>query len=714
MLDFGRACLVFALGLALFGVAASAYGAKRDRDEWVQAGRRALIALFVTLTLVVAVVEAAFARSDFSFRLVAEHSSTTTPLFYKLTAMWSSQQGSLLLWVWLLSGWANLAIRSSRKRAPLLAPWATAMLLVFATFFLGLMIVLAHPLQALTPAAAEGNGLTPLLRYPAMAIHPPMLYSGYTLATVPLSFAVAALITGRVDAAWVRQARRFALGSWVCLTFGILLGARWSWSELGWGGYWAWDAVENAALLPWLTATAALHSLTVQEKRGTLKAWNLGLAIGTGLLAILGTFLVRSGILESIHAFGASTLGGPFLIFIGLLVVLCVGLVIYRLDMLRAPARLESVFSREAIFVLNNLVLVGMALVVMWGTFFPLISEALTGHRSTLGPPWFARYTVPLAVALVLLSGVGPLVAWRRSSVRVARRNMAVPAGIAALVLVALALAPIRTQLRAFAMFCAASFVVAAIAREYWRGTRARRRATGRAWPTAMFGLVTRNRRRYGGYLVHAGIAVALVAVAASTAFQHITDARLKPGGTAKVGPYTMTYVRPTATFSSEKLTLGAVMDITRQGRHVATLRPTRGYYPIADKAGEGTLARWFQGESTSEVGLQSRAGRDLWSAVEPDLQPFSSMIDGIDKRFPLADASMEPLFLSALAQRYRLDPVPASFRVIDSPLTSWVWIGGLLALGGGLIALWPPGLLKLPARRRARRAVRVPAAETA
>src|SRR4051794_27291718 len=237
------------------------------------------------------VVEAAFARSDFSFRVVASHSSTTTPALYRLTALWSSQEGSLLLWVWLLSGWSSAAIVSARRRAPALGPWATATLLAFAGFFLGLMVVLANPLRALVPAAVEGNGLEPLLRHPAMAIHPPMLYSGYTLAVVPLAFAVAALLSRGVDAAWVRQTRRFALGSWIALTFGILLGARWSWSELGWGGYWAWDPVENAALLPWLTGTAVLHSLTVQEKRGTLKGWNVLLAMGTGVLALLGTFL---------------------------------------------------------------------------------------------------------------------------------------------------------------------------------------------------------------------------------------------------------------------------------------------------------------------------------------------------------------------------------------------------------------------------------------
>jgi cytochrome c-type biogenesis protein CcmF len=710
MLELARACLLLALGLAVFGAAASAFGAARGRERWTAAGWRALVALLAVLTVVMAVLEAAFARSDFSFRLVAEHSSTTTPAFYRLTAMWSSQEGSLLLWVWLLSGWSTLAIASARRRAPALAGWAAAVQLVFATFFLGLMVVFASPLRALQPAAVDGNGLEPLLRYPAMAIHPPMLYSGYTLATVPLAFAVAALITRRVDAAWVRQTRRFALGGWLCLTFGILLGARWSWSELGWGGYWAWDPVENAALLPWLTGTAALHSLTVQEKRGTLKAWNVSLALGTGVLAIIGTFLVRSGILESIHAFGASTLGVPFLVFVGVLVVFCAGLVLARLDLLRAPARLESVLSREAVFVLNNVVLVALCLVILWGTFFPLISEALTGQRAALGPPWFARYTAPLAIALVLLSGLGPLMAWSRGSARAVLRSVRVPALAGALALVIAFALPVRIAPRAFALFAVAAFALAAVAQEYWRGARARGRATGRPWPAALGGLVARNRRRYGGYLVHAGVAVALIGVAASTAFERIDDARLRPGQTTSVGDLRVRYVRATASFSSEKLMLGAVLDVSRGGRHVVTLRPSRGYYPVADARGIGTLARWFAGESTSEVALRSRVGRDLWAAVEPDLTPLASMIDGIDRRFPLADRSIEPLFLQALTQRYRLQPVPAAFRVIAAPLTSWVWAGGLIALLGGLIAIFPRGLpRRVPAPRFARRRVAVP-----
>src|SRR3954465_5266301 len=472
MLVFARASLVLALALTAFGIVASVHGARSGRVPWIVAGRRSLFALFALLTMVMVVVEAAFARSDFSFRVVASHSSTTTPGLYKLTALWSSQEGSLLLWVWLLSGWSSLAILSARRRAPTLAPWATATLLVFAGFFLALMVAFANPLQPLAPAALEGNGLQPLLRHPAMAIHPPMLYSGYTLAVVPLAFAVAALITRRIDAAWVRQTRRFALGSWIALTFGILLGANWSWSELGWGGYWAWDPVENAALLPWLTGTAALHSLTIQEKRGTLKGWNVSLAMATGVLAILGTFLVRSGILESIHAFGASTLGLPFLVLIGLMTAGSGYLGPPRAPQLRSEHRLDALLSREAAFLLNNLVLVLLCAVIWWGTFFPLISEALTGHRHTFGPPMFDRLTVPLALVLMLLSGIGPLIAWRRATVANLRRNFMVPVGVAAAVLVVALAVGAGSQPDALIMFVFAGFVVGAVAQGLIRGPR--------------------------------------------------------------------------------------------------------------------------------------------------------------------------------------------------------------------------------------------------
>jgi len=427
----GRACLFLAVALCVYGAGASIVGVRTGRADLTASGRRAVYALALVLTLAFAILESAFLRSDFTFRLVGTHSSTSTPAFYRATAVWSSQEGSLLLWVWLLSLWSSLVLARTGRRLGDVTAWATAVLLVFAGFFAGLTAFLANPFQLASPAPAEGVGLEPLLRHPSMMVHPPMLYSGYTLCTIPFAFAVGALITRRVEADWIGAVRRFALAAWFFLGIGILLGARWSWSELGWGGYWAWDPVENAALMPWLTGTAFLHSIMVQQRRGMLKTWNVSLVLATGFLAILGTFLVRSGVLESIHAFGASTLGIPFLTFVALLAFGAIWLVLSRREGLRSEHRIDSLLSREAVFVLNNLVLVALCFVIFWGTFFPLISEAVTGTRASVGPPWFDRYTVPLAIVLVLLSGIGPLVSWRRVTPAGARRTNFVVAGLA-------------------------------------------------------------------------------------------------------------------------------------------------------------------------------------------------------------------------------------------------------------------------------------------
>ena len=370
MATVGRALLIMALGVAVYGIGASLYGARRGRREWIDSGRRAVYALAGLATLAFAILEAAFLRSDFSFNVVAQHSSTTTPTFYKLAAAWSSQEGSLLLWVFLLSAWSSLILLLTRRRVREIAPYATAVLLGFGAFFTSLAVFLANPFATSAQAPTEGAGLDPLLLHPSMMIHPPMLYSGYTLLTIPFAFAVGALVTGRLGAEWISVTRRFALAAWLFLGIGILLGARWSYTELGWGGYWAWDPVENAALMPWLCITAFIHSIMIQEKRGMLKIWNVSLVLAAGTLSILGTFLVRSGILDSIHAFGASTLGVPFVILLGVMVIGSIGLVVWRRDLLHSEAHLDSLLSREAIFLLNNLVLVGLCFVVFWGTFF--------------------------------------------------------------------------------------------------------------------------------------------------------------------------------------------------------------------------------------------------------------------------------------------------------------------------------------------------------
>ena len=528
----GRALLIIGLLVALYGAGASLYGARTGRREWIDSGRRSVYALAGLMTIAFVILESAFLRSDFTFNVVAGHSSTTTPTFYKLTAPWSSQEGSLLLWVWLLSLWSSLVLFLTRGRVREIAPYATAVLLGFASFFSMLTVFWANPFATTHNPPTEGAGLDPLLLHPSMMIHPPMLYSGYTLLTIPFAFAVGALITGRLGSEWIAVTRRFALAAWLFLGIGILLGARWSYTELGWGGYWAWDPVENAALMPWLAVTAFIHSAMIQEKRGMLKVWNASLILGSATLAIIGTFLVRSGVLDSIHAFGASTLGIPFVLLIGAMVAGSIWLVVWRRPQLRSDSQLDSLLSREAVFLFQNVVLVAMVFVIFWVTFFPLISEAVTGTKVSVGPPAFRPFIVPLALVLVLLSGIGPIIAWRRVTAANLRRNFTIPVSVGVATLIVLLVAGGGTSSRPFAlvMFALAAFVVATVVQEFWRGVSARRAMTRDAVPIALGQLVRRNRRRYGGYIVHAGLAVLLVGVAASSSFQHSHDVTLKPG----------------------------------------------------------------------------------------------------------------------------------------------------------------------------------------
>lgn len=721
MATFGSACLILTFAVALYGIGASLLGARRGRADWIASGRRSMFAVAGLATTAFLVLEGMFLTDDFSNEVVVSHSSTTTPLFYKAAAAWSSQEGSLLLWLFLLSIWSSLVLVLVRRRLRDVTPYATAVLLGLAAFFAGLMVFLEPPFATLPVAPSEGTGLNPLLRHPSMMIHPPMLYTGYTLFAIPFAFAVGALWVRRVDAEWIRSTRRFALAAWLFLGIGILLGARWSYAELGWGGYWAWDPVENASLMPWLIGTAFIHSVMIQEKRGMLKVWNVSLILATGMLCLLGTFLVRSGILESIHAFGASTLGIPFMVLISAMLLGSVALVISRRDSLRSEHRLDSLWSRESIFLANNIVLVGLCLVVWWGTFFPLISEAVTGDPASVGPPWFDRYVVPLTILLVLLSGIAPLIAWRRSTLANARRNMLWPLVTAGVALVVLLVAGIGERPWALAMFVVAAFVLAAVWQEFWRGTVARRAMAGEAPPRALRQLVRRNRRRYGGYVVHAGVAILFIGVAASSAFQDERDAVLQVGQSTTVGEYTVTYVEPFSQLvvrngDLERIELGAVIRVTRDGKVVTTMRPSRGFYPSRAVVAFGPIGRFFEGEATSEVGLKAGNLRDIWIAMTPDIDGLKPVIERGDRVFEAAAGKLDPeVEATALAQalrgitrQYEEDPPPATFRMHVSPLVTWMWIGAILAFLGGLIAVWPGGPDLAARRAKAGYAARV------
>ena len=718
MIELGIAALWAARVACVFAIVAAlvvALGVRPGDRRWVDASRRAIYALCALLTVCVIVIEAAFARSDFSFRLVAEHSSTTTPTGYKLTALWGSQGGSLLLWAWVLSIASSAVLFLTRHRHREVVPWATAVLGGLGLFFTMLMLVgtQANPFAELDPAPAEGAGLNPLLRHWAMAIHPPMLYSGYVFFSIPFAFAIGALAARRVDASWIRSTRRFALIAWTFLGIGLLLGSLWSYEELGWGGYWGWDAVENAALMPWLAGTAFLHSIMVQEKRGMLKVWNVSLVVATFALALVGTFLVRSGILQSIHAFGDSTVGPYLLVLIGVVVIGSAALIISRLDLLRSERRIESLISRESVFLVNNLLLVGMIGVIFWGTFFPLISEAVTGEKSSLGPVWFDRYTAPLAILLVLFTGIGPLLAWRRISA--GRLWQLVRWPLVAAVVATAAVVVLTDALEhplALVLFAFAFFALAALAAEFWRGASAQSSLTGRSFASALARVVARNRRRYGGYIVHAGVAILFIAVAASSSFQTSRDLRMVPGDSVQVEDYTVTYVEPTAAIDSEeqKLTFGAVLRVERDGEHVTTLHPSRNYY--STNAGDptaGPLRGFFEGEATSEIGRRAGITEDLWTAMRPDFAPLDRAIEAADRKLlktlpevgpegptpeqieamrSFADRQGEAI--GRFASVYLATPLPVDFRVNVNPFVIWLWVGGAIGVGGALIALWP------------------------
>jgi cytochrome c-type biogenesis protein CcmF len=719
VIELGRAALALALLTAVYAAIAALVGRNGDR-RWVHSSRRAVYALCALLTVCVIVLEAAFLRNDFSFQLVADYSSTTTPFYYRLPSMWSSQAGSLLLWAWVLSMASSAVLYATRNRLRELVPYATAVLMGVGAFFIGLALFASNPFQELSPAPAEGAGLSPLLRHPSMLMHPPMVYSGYVFFTVPFAFAIGALITRRLDASWIRATRRFALIAWTFLSIGVVLGASWSYAELGWGGYWAWDPVENASLMPWLIGSAFLHSIMVQEKRGMLKTWNVSLIVGAFSLALLGTFLVRSGVLQSIHAFGASTVGVPILVLIAIVLIGSTALIVSRLDDLRSEKRIDSLVSRESIFLVNNLLLVALCGVIFWGTFFPLIAELFTGDKASLAAPWFDRYTTPLAILLVLFTGIGPLLAWRRVTWESARRVFVGPV-IAALAVGVGAALLFNAGRRPWALllFAFAAFALTALAQELGRGASARRALSGGSLPAAMLAVAARNRRRYGGYIVHAGIAVLLIGVAASSSFQTNRETTLRPGDSTTIDGYKVDYKRPTVNVDNERVAFGAVLNVSK-GDNRFTIHPTRGYFRPASFPLQHPISGFFDGESTSEVGLRRGLGRDFWTAVQPNIAPILRNARRADVKFRLlarqrmrsATATqnqqlisreaaqlqlIQGLAIRKIANGYLQDTPPAVFHVIVNPLVTWMWIGAIVALAGALIAVWPaPG-----ARRR-------------
>ena len=715
----GRALLILAFGVAVFGSGASLVAARGAGPRTLLfTARRALFALLALSLGAFVLLEIAFIRPDFSYTVVAGHASLTTPLGYRIAAPWASQEGSLLLWLTMLSVTSTIAICSLRGRMREVEPYALAVLLLMGAFFAGLLVFAAKPFATVPIAPQDGVGLSPLLRYPTMMIHPPLLYSGYTLFAVPFAFGIGALAAGRLGGEWIVHTRRYALAAWLLLGTGIVLGSRWSYAELGWGGYWAWDPVENASLLPWLTATAFLHTIVVQERRGLLKTWNVSLVLATGLLCLLGTFLVRSGILQSIHAFGASTVGPPFLILIGGLLALSIWLVVKRRALLEPDGEIQ-VLSRESMFLLGNLALIVLVVVVLWGTFFPLISEALTGQSSAVGATWFSQYATPSALAIVALAGLAPLLPWGRGRWGAFGRATLVPFAAAIAGGVVTVVAGGTGSIAAILMASAASFTLVAVSREYVVGARSRRALTGDAGPVALLRAVSGNRRRYGGYLVHAGLSTLLIAVAASTAFDTTKQQPLRQGERIDLaGGRQLEFLKPTGRIvlndlqRVERIEFGAQMRVWRDGRAAEMIVPRHDFYPSSATFAFGPVGRFFEGEETTEISLEGGPARDLWVAATPDSQAIVDRAKTVNAGFvnllgegkidnDVAGAILAKSLQGIVDQHLASNP-PVIVRAIDAPGVFWVWIGAAMMGLGGLLAVSQPSVARSRAKAAA------------
>jgi cytochrome c-type biogenesis protein CcmF len=639
---FGQLALALALVLALYSIGANVYGARRRAPDVIASARHALWAMCAMVTAAVAALWISLLASDFSLAYVASYTSTTLPTIYKITALWGGQQGSLLFWTWLLSLFGAITAFQNRRRNPETAPYALAVLAAVACFFLGMLNFVTPPFSPLSPPPAQGNDLNPLLQNYWMAIHPPSLYTGYVSATVPFAFGCAALITRQLDDSWIRSTRRWAIFSWFFLTLGNLFGARWAYEVLGWGGYWAWDPVENAAFMPWLVMTAYLHSVMIQERKDMLKVWNLVLIGLAFALTLFGTFITRSGVISSVHSFTQSGLGPYFLAFLGLVCVSYSALLLSRVQQLRSKVEFESYLSREAAFLFNNLVLVAIAFAVFWGTLFPVLSEAVRGVKITVGPPFFNQVNKPLALALIFLMGIGPLIAWRRTSAAKLVRSFAAPVGMGVAAGVATFIAGFR-QWYVLTAFSSSAFVLGTVLAEFRRGVEARRHMVAEKPLTALTNLVSKNNRRYGGYLIHLGVVIAFVGIVASSFFRLEVKNSIHQGESLAVGPYRLTYQGLSASDTSHLQSVRARLALYHGGRQIEILEPARLFFKASQ-------------QPATSVAIRSTPLSDLYVVLA-----------GIDEKSGLA-----------------------TFQIFLTPLVLWIWIGGLVMALGTVVVMWP------------------------
>jgi cytochrome c-type biogenesis protein CcmF len=641
----GLAAVTAALAVAGYGIVAAVIGVRRREAALVRSARAAAYTNFVLMSIANLAMISGLLAHDFSIDYVARVGSTTTPPFFTVISLWSSLEGSILFWGWVLSFYTAVAVWTTRERLGALGAYANAVMLGVGVFFYIMLVGPANPFTFFNaPPGFDGPGPNPLLQnHVLMAVHPPLLYFGYVGMTVPFAFAMGALLSGRLDDTWLRVTRRWTLTAWMFLSLAIVAGMWWSYEVLGWGGWWAWDPVENASFMPWLTATAFLHSAMVQERRSLMRVWNMSLIVATFLLTILGTFLTRSGVLSSVHAFTEGTIGLWFLGFISTVLIFSLAVLAGRSSELRSDGHLDSMASRETIFMVNNLLLTAFTFTVLLGTMFPLVVEALRDEKVSVGGPFFNRMTVPICVSLLFLIGIGPMLPWRVANMRDLKAKLVIPAAVMMIVAVTSVVLGLRSPWGIVA-FSFAGFAATANLQEYAQGTAARHRAGAGSWIASFWGLVNGNPRRYGGYLAHLGLIMSAVGMTGSSVLKAETKATLAPGESVQLREYTVRFDEMQAREEPHRFVIKSMLTVMVDGQEVGKLDPRINYYDARANDPVATPA------------VRSRADNDLYVSL----------------------------------QAFENDGSSATLQVLVEPLVVWIWIGSFVVAGGALFSLWP------------------------
>ncbi len=643
MVAIGEFSIHLAFILSAYGVIAAIVGVALKEQKVIRSAENSTYGMVFLLTVASACLMHAFVTHNFEVQYVYHYSDKALPLFYTVAAFWAGQEGSILLWALLLAIFTVIAVVQNRHKHREMMPYVVVVTMATLFLFLIIMAFVTEPFATFHFIPPDGRGLNPLLQNPGMTWHPPALYLGYVGFTIPFAFAIAALVTGQLDDAWIRTTRRWTLFSWIFLTAGIILGGQWAYVELGWGGYWAWDPVENASFLPWLTATAYLHSVMLQEKKGMLKIWNIVLIILTFNLCIFGTFITRSGIIGSVHSFGQDPfLGGIFLVYLAISLVVSFGYLAMRTDKLASNNELDSLLSRESTFLYNNLILVSITLVVFIGTCWPFISEAARGAKATVTAAYFDKITIPIFLCLLGLMGICPLLSWRKVSTSNLKRNFILPT-VVSLIGTAGLLAYGLRELYPIISYTFCIFVTVTILMEFWRGTIARRKTSGENYLLALGRLIWKNKRRYGGYVVHIGVILCFIGITGSSAYKQEKQITVKPGESFTIGDYTLKYEKYSSYPTQSKVVTAAIVSVFKDGKKIDVLTPEKNlHFKSSD-------------QPVTEISLHWNLKEDLYLL--------------------LAGFSGEGM---------------VTFKVLVNPLMVWIWIGGIVMAIGSIIAIWP------------------------